>query len=136
MDSQVASEPMDIIISKDDFYRYGWEISRTDQIAFGKEVEMLVKLLMRNIVGVNLALRGQINTSILHFQEKYDYTEDVWAYETIKKDFYRNGNKERIDFKDDIFEKLERIVLENLSDFGTLSHNALKYYEHHKESIQ
>ena len=129
--TRVLYETVEIIISEDTFYRYGWEISKTDTVALGKEFERRVKVFMRNIVGVNYALGLPINTSILRFQEKFSFPEDVWSYESIKKDFYRNGSYMKIDFENEIFNKINHIIMENLSGIGTLSQKALSYYEVH-----
>ena len=125
----IHSECVEIKIQEDDFYRYGWCLSKTDQVKFGKEIEGLAKVLMRNMVGLQLALKGQINISIHHFQNHFEFPEDIWSYETIKKDFYRNGYVNRIDFENEISMKLEQIILVNLSDQGTLSQLALNQYE-------
>ncbi|MBK6285809.1 MAG: hypothetical protein IPF54_26840 [Draconibacterium sp.] len=53
----------------------------------------------------------------------------MWHYEAIKKDIYRNGKVELIDFNNEIFKKIEKIVLRNLYDLGTLSQQAIKEYE-------
>ena len=39
-----------IAISDRDFYRHGWELSKTDIISFGKHFETLAKWLMRTVV--------------------------------------------------------------------------------------
>ena len=124
------SETIDIIISENDFYRYGWELSKTDIIAFGKEVEIKVKCAMRTTVGIYIGLGLPINTSIYKFQQQFNFNEDTWAYESIKKDFYRNGQKEIISFEDEIFKKIEKLIIFNLSDKGTISTKFLNEYEY------
>jgi hypothetical protein len=70
--------------------------------------------------------------SIARFQERFSFDENSWQYETIKKDFYRNGMKEPLDFNGEIFNKIEKIVLHNLYDLGTISKKAIKEYDHTK----
>jgi len=65
----------------------------------------------------------------LKFQNRFIFEEEVWHYEAIKKDIYRNGKVELIDFNNEIFKKIEKIVLRNLYDLGTLSKQAIKEYE-------
>lgn len=125
----IYKESVEIIISEDDFYRFGWELTRTDIIAFGKEVENLAKSLMRSMVGVTYAIGLPINKSIERFQMKFGFSEEDWTYQTIKKDFYRNGKHDKIDFDIEIFNKIEQIVLENLYNLGTISRNLKKQYE-------
>ena len=113
------SETIDIAISEDDFYRYGWELTQTDTVSFGKLVEYKAKCLSRTIIGVSFALGFEIKSGINRFQERFGFTEEDWQYDTIKKDFYRNGLHERIDFDTEILKKIEKIILDNLYKAGT-----------------
>ena len=88
--------------------------------------------MMRTYIGVNISLGVPINKSILKFQNRFVFDEEVWRYEAIKKDIYRNGKVELIDFNNEIFKKIEKIVLRNLYDLGTLSQQAIKEYETNK----
>jgi hypothetical protein len=120
---------VEVVISEHDFYRYGWELTKTNTIAFGRYYEERAKAMMRTYIGVNISLGVPINKSILKFQDRFVFDEEVWHYEAIKKDIYRNGKVELIDFNDEIFKKIEKIVLRNLYDLGTLSQQAIKGYE-------
>jgi hypothetical protein len=122
-------ETIRVKISDDEFYRYGWELSKSDTVKFGKEIESRVKFMMRTLVAVNLSLNGSIKMSIIHFQDRFEFQEDVWPYDTIKKEFFRNGIHDQIDFNDEIFNKLENIIMVNLSKKGTVLPQALKHYE-------
>jgi hypothetical protein len=119
-------------ISEDEFYRYGWELTKTDTVTFGQEIEERVKFMMRTMVAVNISLTGSIKMSIFRFQDRYCYGEDIWPYDSIKKEFYRNGCHDQIDFNEEVFNKIEHIILENLSKKGTISPLALKKYENHQ----
>jgi hypothetical protein len=44
---------MEVAISQHDFYHYGWELTRTDIIAFGQYFEEKAKFMMRSFVGVS-----------------------------------------------------------------------------------
>ncbi len=123
------TDEVEVIISEHDFYRYGWELTKTDTVAFGRYFENRAKTLMRNIVGVNVSAGLPLKTSILRFQERYGFDEDTWSYETIKKDFNRNGFTDKIDFETEIFKKIERIVLRNLYGLGTISKTMITAYE-------
>jgi hypothetical protein len=120
---------VEVVISEHDFYRYGWELTKTNTIAFGRYYEERAKAMMRTYIGVNISLGVPINKSILKFQNRFVFDEEVWHYEAIKKDIYRNGKVELIDFNNEIFKKIEKIVLRNLYDLGTLSQQAIKEYE-------
>lgn len=122
-----------IIISEDDFYRYGWEMSKVNTIYFGRELENRAKFLMRSIVSVYMAFMSQKN-AILLFQEKFGYTDDVWSFDSIRKDYSRNGPMQKVDFRAEITEKTERIILENLSELGTISQKLLKDHVGNKKA--
>lgn len=123
------SETIDVLISEDIFYRHGWELTKTDTVNFGREIEDRAKLLMRNTVALNLAVTGSIKVGISRFQDRFGFSEDVWPAESIKKDFYRNGQHEIIDFEKEIFQKIEKLILVSLSGLGTISQKAHKHYE-------
>lgn len=123
------TETIEIVISEHDFYRYGWELTKTNTVAFGKRYEDRAKMMMRSIVGVNVGLGLPINKSINGFQSRFNFNEDVWSYETIKKDFYRHGQVQFIDFENEIFKKIHGIILRNLYDLGTISETLIKEYE-------
>jgi hypothetical protein len=125
----IYKENVNIIISEDEFYRFGWELSKTDVIAFNKEIENMAKLLMRNIVGVSNSIGLPINKSIEKFQAEFNFSEEDWTYQTIKKDFYRNSAHVNIDFDNEIFRKINLIILENLYKKGTISQKFKKQYE-------
>lgn len=120
---------VEVLITERDFYRYGWELTKTDVVAFGKHFENRAKNFMRSVVGVYHSLGLPINISILRFQQQFQFEEEFWSYESIKKDFYRNGLKERMDFDNEIFNKIEKIIMRNLSDLGTITTKAIKTYE-------
>jgi hypothetical protein len=134
-DSKIAELPnnyysalADICISQDDFYRYGWELSKTDIIAFGKEVEAQAKFFMRNVVFFYESLMPQKN-AILKFQERFGFTEDIWSYESIKKDYYRNQAGERFNLVAEISKTFEKKIMVRLSDLGTISPKMMLQYE-------
>ena len=120
---------VEVQIDSHDFYRWGWELTRTDTVAFGIHFENEAKLLMRNVIGCQVSLGRPFNASIKKFQKRFKFDEDTWPYESIYKDFYRNGSVNVIDFDNEIFDKIENIILLNLSKKRTLAEKALKYYE-------
>jgi len=127
------SEHSRIIISEDDFYRFGWEMTRTDTIYFGRELENRAKFLMRNIVSVYMAFMSQ-KEAILLFQENFGYSEEIWSYDSIKKDFFRNGPQQKVNFMSEITKKTNHIILGNLSDLGTISRKLLKDHERNQQT--
>lgn len=109
------------VISKNDFYRYGWEVTKTDMIKFNNRVEALVKFYARNYIGFDKSLGIPISKSIRNFQDEFDFPEDVWPYDTIKKDFDRNGAYVKFD-KISVFKKnLRELFMVQLSEIRQLA---------------
>jgi len=117
---RMYSEKTEIIISEDDFYRYGWELSNTDIIALNRDIEAHVKLFMRNIIATYETVMLQ-KDAILLFQDRFGFSEDIWSYEAIKKDYWRNSPCEKIKLYPKITAEIEKIVLEHLSAHGTFA---------------
>lgn len=125
------SEKIKVVVSESDFYRYGWEISNTDIVKIGKELETSAKFFMKNIISCYCS-HMEFSRAVNLFQEKYGFTEDIWSYQSIKKDFQRNALKMKIDFSTEITEKIEKIFLLNLYKKGTISTNIIKNYAGNK----
>lgn len=103
------------------FYRYGWELSKGGLLEFNKEAETKIKFMMRYYVAFNRSLGIPVSTCIRDFQEKYDFPEAVWPYESIKKDFDRHGQFIRPDIMSQMKDEINKIFLSNLSTLGTVS---------------
>ncbi len=123
------TEIVEVLICEKDFYRYGWELTKTNTVAFGSFYEDRVKFMMRHHVGTFVGLGLPINKSISKFQNNFGFTEDIWQYQSIKKDFYRNGSSCIIDYDCDIFNKMQNILLRNLYDLGTISQQTKLHHE-------
>lgn len=120
---------IDLIISEDVFYRYGWMLSTTDILHINRKIESRVKCLMYQMVGVSVANGKKIKDSIEDFQNRFDYPEEIWAYESIKKDFQRNGQPIARSCQNEIIQINQRLFMDNLSRTGTLCKKAVKHYE-------
>jgi len=126
------STEITVVLSERDFYRYGWEMSHSNVVKFNSHFESRAKTLMRSMISIYHGLGLPINICINKFQERFYFDENVWTYESIKKDFYRNGYNQCVDFDNEIFMKVEKIVLTNLSDLGTITPSFIKDYENDK----
>ena len=122
-----------VVISDDDFYRYGWEISKTNIVSFGKQMERQAKFLMRNMVSYYSSFMME-RDAILMFQNRLGFNEDTWSFDSIKKDYQRFGPVDRPDFLSDLNSKIEKILLVNLSNLGTISQNARKSYDRDRQT--
>ena len=130
LDSTISSlDSVEIQITEDFLYRYGWEMTKTNTVRFGKHYEIKVKMFMRIFVGISTDIGLPLNVSILKFQQLYDFSEDDWKYEAIKKDFYRHAPKHKLDFDTLISQRIENIIMANLYDTGTITHQLILLHE-------
>jgi len=106
-----------IRISESDFYRYGWEISKTDMLKFNNRIESLIKFYARCFIAFDKSFGVPISISIRSFQDEYGFSEEDFPYETIKKDFDRNGHYIKFDKFSTFKTSLREIFMEQLSDF-------------------
>lgn len=95
-----------IVITPDDAARYGYFLSKAAALRFESFFELQIKTEMRIFVGVKVSIGTPVYIAVADFSKQYGYTEDCWLFETIKKDFYRQGHREVIDF-DAIAKKLK-----------------------------
>lgn len=114
-------EMIRIIVPKDVFYRHGWELTKTDIIAFNSKVEGMVKMSSRQFIGIHKAIGIPVAVSIREYQDLFGFNEDSFPFETIKKDFDRHGHKSSIRILKNLKEEITHILLASLSDFGTIS---------------
>jgi len=109
------TETIEIVISQRDFYRYGWEFSRTDVVEFGKSFESIIKCNMHNVVNIYRGVGLSIKDSIQKYQVHYKMEEEYWPYESIKKEYYRRRPVNQIDFFVEIIGKIDELFMLTLS---------------------
>lgn len=121
-DKSVAAnfpEQVDVLISRDIFFRYGYVLTKTETLRFNAFVEKRVKFFARNYIAYHHSLGTSVADCIRDFQKIFGFPEDVWPYDSIKKDFDRHGRtvgkKAVMNFK----AEMSRIFLEMLSESGT-----------------
>lgn len=114
-------ETVTIIIPPDMFYRYGWEMNRENILDFNRKVEQKTKFFMRNYIAFNSSLGIPVTTCVREFQEKFGFHEEIWSFESIKKDFSRNGHKVELKTIRLLRAEINKILLDNLSEIGTIS---------------
>ncbi len=112
---------VEFVISETDFYTYGWMLKPIQIAAINACFEQNVKGFMRTSIMVDFAISGSMSDSIRRFQNNYGYSEEIWSYESIKKDLYRHSDYQKISFHSEIYTKIQKIVTVQLSDLGTIS---------------
>jgi len=123
------SHAVEIAISDRDFYRQGWEHSKTDIVSIGKHFEKNAKWLMRSVVSTYISFGIPINIAIVKFQTRFHMEEEFWSFDGIKQDFFRFKVKKRIDFNQFAYQHLERLILLNISNAGVITAHILKNHE-------
>ena len=123
------TEIVEIVISDHDFYRYGWELTKTDIVSFGKHFENRAKLLMRTVVGVYINHGMPVSVAIARFQTQFHLEEDYWPFETIQKDFYRLRRSKDIDLETIAYHNVDRLIKINFANAGIIVDNTLKTKE-------
>jgi hypothetical protein len=99
-------------------------MSDTDIRGFNRDIEGRAKFFMRYVISTYEAIMNQ-KQAIRLFQDRFGYTEDIWSFDSIKKDYFRNHNSEKIRIVDYITAELERKTLEQLSELGTISNSLI-----------
>ncbi|MDY0286041.1 MAG: hypothetical protein RBR21_07895 [Bacteroidales bacterium] len=107
-----------LVIDEDTFHRYGFDMNKRNMIRFNSFVEKHIKLQARIYIGFQRSLGVPVSVSIPKFQEKFGFTEDDFPYDTIKKDFDRNGDFINFDMLTQFKEDLSTLLLEQLSKIG------------------
>lgn len=127
LSEELYRESAKIVISNDEFNRFGWEITQTETVEFGRTVERRTKFMMRMFVSYYSTLMEE-RQAVLYFQEKFGFSEDIWSYDSILKD-YRRNRPERMDVSRDIYFKIEKMISANLKKLGAISHKSIKFIE-------
>ena len=120
---------VEVLISERDFYRNGWELTKTDIVSFGKYFEKHAKWLMRTAVMSYVQHGTPIDRAILKFQAQFSMEEEYWSFDSIKKDFYRLRETEGINLNEYAFQHLERLIRINMSNVGVLTEYFVKTHE-------
>lgn len=126
------SDEIDIKISRDDFYRHGWELSKTDIVNLNQILEGRTKMLMYTVVGSLIAMGIPRIQSIDYFQEKYMFPEDIWPRDSIERDCKRNLEISKNVLASNLTEFIDKICLAKLSENRTILRKAKQEYENNK----
>lgn len=115
-----------VMISPKLFYRYGWEITKEGIREINSFSEQKIKYVMRQYVFFNNKLGQPVASCIRDFQQIFLFAEDVWNFESIKKDYQRHISDKDTPKMKDMKKEINKILLSNLSELGTISKRLLK----------
>lgn len=123
--SSTIAEPstVTIIIPNDDFYRYGYSMSKKNIHEFLYRIEKKLKFISRQYITLGIIMGNSMTSTIRSFQEEYCLSETVWAFETIKKDYDRNAQKSEFNRKSLKGEFCDNLVKENKEYYGRYQHS-------------
>lgn len=116
-------ETVTIIIPSDWFYRYGYHMSIGRVRELNNMVEMRLKYTMRQYITLNVNHGQSVTFSIKAFQDEYCLPETVWPFQSIVKDYARHCLKIKLKPKKLLRVELNNLLLENLSEVGTIPDN-------------
>lgn len=113
---------VDVKITEDDFYTYGWELTPTEIVRFNKDIEGRSKLFMYLIVSTRISFGMNVTDAVRYFQERFGFSEDIWPVESIVKDCQRNLTVHKNEVIDNVSDLIDKIIIEKLSVHGTTFH--------------
>lgn len=113
-------EEVRLLVTKDMFFRYGSALGKPEVLRFNTFLEKRIKFFARSFIGYHHSLGMSVASCIRNFQKMFGFSEDVWAYDSIKKDFDRHGwtagKKAVINFQ----REMSKIFLQIMSESGTV----------------
>lgn len=113
---------VDVKITEDDFYTYGWELTPTEIVRFNKDIEGRAKLFMYLIVSTRISFGMNVTDAVRYFQERFGFSEEIWPVESIVKDCQRNLTVHKNEVIDNVSDLIDKIIIEKLSVYGTIFH--------------
>ena len=115
------TQQVEVFISEREFYRHGWELTKTDVVSFGKYFEKQTKFLMRSVVSTYVSFGMPIDRSIQEFQRRYQMEEEYWPFDSIQKDFYRMRKNEDLQLEEFAYQHLDKLIRINMSNVGIIT---------------
>jgi len=104
------TEVVNITIKRNDFYRLGWDLTRTEIVEFNQAIEMKAKTFMHAFIAPRIAVGFNWTETIESFQDEFGFTEDIWSFEAIRKECQRNLNIDRGELFKRILNNINNIV--------------------------
>ena len=123
-----------VLLSERDFYRCGWEMSKTNIVSS----DFTLRTGQRSSCGVSsefitgLVFRFMFRST--NSRTGFIFDENVWPYGSIKRTFIAMEQPTRLTSTTRFFNKVEKIVMTNLSKNGTISPSLIKDYENDQQT--
>lgn len=104
-----------IEISEDEFNRYGYSISHTDECQFAGMIERRCKAQLLAFMSFQVMIHETISYGIRSFYKTYHYDELSWPELSIRKILQRNKNFAICELKSLIPEQCNKIFMAQMS---------------------
>lgn len=80
-----------VVITRDDFYRHGWGMSATAIVSFNSMFEYIVKTRARDVITIKCRdAKIKVAPAIRQMQIEFEFTEENFSFDAIKKDLQRH----------------------------------------------
>ncbi len=123
------SKRIPFLISREQFTRFGWALTLTDEATLNKVLEIRCKTILMTSLTSLYYVYGNLAQCIELFYRRFHFDDETWPTDTIRKIWLRKHNGVKKSIKNDLSARIDEIVLANLSKNGTISQKGLKVYE-------
>lgn len=116
-------------ITKDQFYRYGWALTPTDERGLCRALEIRCETLCKTFLSATYMYLGNLGECIRRFYQTFGMTEEDWSVDAIRKMWQRDKNLPKMTLNSLNFVKNTQFVLVQLSNNGTITETGKNNYE-------
>lgn len=127
--NRFRSERINIEISKSDFYKYGWAISLTDEIRFSSVLEARCKTMLITYLSSAYLVTPCLASCIRQFYHLFGFDDETWPIDSIRKIWLRDKTIDKQALKMGIFQKINEIIILQMSVNGTIAEQGKLAYE-------
>ena len=132
--SGFRTEVVNIEISRADFYRYGWALSRTDEVRFSIVLESRCKTMLLTYLASAYMVNQNLAECIRKFYQLFGYDEDTWPVDSIRKIWIRDKSIDKTKLKAGLQQKINEIIILQLSQNGTIAEQGKLAYENNQST--
>ena len=118
-----------IEISKEQFYRYGWALTPSDEHELSRALEIRCETICKTFLAATYMYIGNLNECIRRFYQTFNMTEEDWSLDAIRKMWQRDRNLPKMNVNSLNFVNNTKFVLVQLSHNGTISETGRNNYE-------
>lgn len=128
------SELVNVEITRADFYRYGWALSRTDEVRFSIVLESRCKTILLTYLSSAYMVNQNLAECIRKFYQLFGYDEDTWPVDSIRKIWIRDKSIDKTKLKAGLQQKINEIIILQLSQNGTIAEQGKLAYENNQST--